>query len=165
MITGLSSRGFIPPIVQVGTNRSANASTRAGARSRIRQAVEEPLFRDILIREWRRADRFDQSFVLVLVELTVNATEWGEIIKHLTALIPDTDVIGWFEQDRVLGLLWLDRDGSNACAVREIEPRKRVQCVGVGRRPVLERRVGICAKMCELVRGRPLRGGLCNTRC
>ena len=127
MITGLSSRGFIPPIVQVGTNRSANASTRAGARSRIRQAVEEPLFRDILIREWRRADRFDQSFVLVLVELTVNATEWGEIIKHLTALIPDTDVIGWFEQDRVLGLLWLDRDGSNAFAVREIEQKVRDQ--------------------------------------
>jgi len=125
MITGLSSRGFIPPIVQVGTNRSANASTRAGARSRIRQAVEEPLFRDILIREWRRADRFDQSFVLVLVELTVNATEWGEIIKHLTALIPDTDVIGWFEQDRVLGLLWLDRDGSSAFAVREIEHKVR----------------------------------------
>ena len=127
MITGLSSRGFIPPIVQVGTNRSANASTRAGARSRIRQAVEEPLFRDILIREWRRADRFDQSFVLVLVELSVNATEWGEIIKRLTALIPDTDVIGWFEQDRVLGLLWLDRDGSNACAVREIEQKVRDQ--------------------------------------
>ena len=125
MITGLSSRGFIPPIVQVGADRSANASTRAGARSRIRQAVEEPLFRDILIREWRRADRFDQSFVLVLVELSVNATEWGEIIKRLTALIPDTDVIGWFEQDRVLGLLWLDRDGSSAFAVREIEHKVR----------------------------------------
>ena len=85
------------------------------------------MFRDILIREWRRADRFDQSFVLVLVELSVNATEWGEIIKRLTALIPDTDVIGWFEQDRVLGLLWLDRDGSNAFAVREIEHKVRDQ--------------------------------------
>jgi exopolysaccharide biosynthesis polyprenyl glycosylphosphotransferase len=126
MITGLSSRGFIPAIVQVGAlDRSANASTRAGARSRIRQALEEPLFRDILVREWRRADRFDQSFVLVLVELSVNATEWGEIIKRLAALIPDTDVVGWFEQDRVLGLLWLDRDGSDAFAVREIEHKVR----------------------------------------
>ena len=125
MITGLSSRGFIPAIVQGAVDRSANASTRAGARSRIRQAVGEPLFRDILIREWRRADRFDQSFVLVLVELSLNATEWGEIVKRLAALIPDTDVMGWFEQDRVLGLLWLDRDGSNALAVREVERKVR----------------------------------------
>ena len=126
MITGLSSRGFIPAIVQVGAvDRSANASTRAGTRSRIRQAIEEPLFRDILIREWRRADRFDQSFVLVLVELSLNATEWGEIVKRLAALIPDTDVMGWFEQDRVLGLLWLDRDGSDALAVREVERKVR----------------------------------------
>ena len=63
--------------------------------------------------------------MLVLVELSLNATEWGEIIKRLAALIPDTDVMGWFEQDRVLGLLWLDRDGSDALAVREVEHKVR----------------------------------------
>jgi lipopolysaccharide/colanic/teichoic acid biosynthesis glycosyltransferase len=83
------------------------------------------LFRDILIREWRRADRFDQSFVLVLVESSSTVTDWDEIIQSLARLTHDTDVIGWFERDRVLGLLWLDRDAPNAFAQREIENKVR----------------------------------------
>ena len=92
--------------------------------------VEEPLFRDILIREWRRADRFDQSFVLVLVESLGKATEWNEIVRRLVGLTHDTDVIGWFERDRVLGVLWLDSDVSRDFAVRETERKVRESWMG-----------------------------------
>jgi lipopolysaccharide/colanic/teichoic acid biosynthesis glycosyltransferase len=125
MITLPSSRGFASTIVQLGElDRSADRPARI-ARLRNVYAIEAHLFRDILIREWRRADRFDQSFVLVLVESTSTVTGWDEIIQSLARLTHDTDVIGWFERDRVLGLLWLDRDAPNAFAQREIENKVR----------------------------------------
>ena len=135
MITGLSSSGLVPPIVQVRMrDGSASASTRGRARSRVSHIVEEPLFRDILIREWRRADRFDQSFVLVLVESLGKATEWDEIVRRLVGLTHDTDVIGWFERDRVLGVLWLDSDVSRDFAVRETERKVREELDGLAGR-------------------------------
>ncbi len=123
MITLPSSGEFASTIVQLGEpDRSADRPAR-GARNVY--AIEAHLFRDILIREWRRADRFDQSFVLVLVESTANVGGWDEIIQSLSRLTHDTDVIGWLERDRVLGLLWLDRDAPDALAEREIENKVR----------------------------------------
>jgi exopolysaccharide biosynthesis polyprenyl glycosylphosphotransferase len=110
---------------------SASASTRGRVQSRVSHTVEEPLFRDILTREWRRADRFDQSFVLVLVESLGKATEWDEIVRRLFGLTQDTDVIGWFERDRVLGVLWLDSDVSRDFAVRETERKVREELDGL----------------------------------
>ena len=125
MMTLPSSGEFGSTIVQLGElDRSADRSAR-GVRLRNVYAIDAPLFRDILIREWRRADRFDQSFVLVLVESAPNVTGWDEIIQSLARLTHDTDVIGWFERDRVLGLLWLDRDAPNDFAEREIENKVR----------------------------------------
>lgn len=125
MITLPSFREFAPAMVQL---RELDRSAR-GARLRNGYAIEAHLFRDILIREWRRADRFDQSFVLVLVESAPNVADWDEIIQRLARLTHDTDVIGWFERDRVLGLLWLDRDAPNAFAEREIENQVREELV------------------------------------
>lgn len=125
MITLPSFREFAPAMVQL---RELDRSAR-GARLRNGYAIEAHLFRDILIREWRRADRFDQSFVLVLVESAPNVADWDEIIQRLARLTHDTDVIGWFERDRVLGLLWLDRDAPDAFAEREIENQVREELV------------------------------------
>jgi lipopolysaccharide/colanic/teichoic acid biosynthesis glycosyltransferase len=134
MSTLPSSHEFSSAIVQLaGLERSADRSAR-GARLRSVYAIEAHLFRDIVIREWRRADRFDQSFVLVLVESAPNATDWDEIIQSLARLTHDTDVIGWFERDRVLGLLWLDRDAPNAFAEREIENQVREELTRSGYR-------------------------------
>jgi lipopolysaccharide/colanic/teichoic acid biosynthesis glycosyltransferase len=86
--------------------------------------IEEPLFRDILIREWRRSDRFDQSFVLVLLESRSSSTSWAPIIEGLTSVKHETDVMGWFEDGRVLGLLRPDSDASS-WAAREMEQQVR----------------------------------------
>ena len=88
MVTRLSTRSTLIPAHRSGRAGIAPRTQSARASAAIAcelQAIDEPLFRDILIREWRRADRFDQSFVLVLVriEFRSDATSWDEIIEAL----------------------------------------------------------------------------------
>src|SRR5262245_48100401 len=63
--------------------------------------VEQGLFRTALVREQKRADRFDQPFVLMLVarkpERTSDAATWAAVIEALTVAKRDMDVLGWFE--------------------------------------------------------------------
>ena len=129
MVTRLFTRSLSSPAPRsaeetLGAHKSARASVRSHGEL---QAIDEQLFRDILIREWRRADRFDQSFVLVLVAAGSNdaATSWAAVTEALLALKSDTDVIGWYEGDRVLGLLRPDRHASGPGAAHEIEQRVR----------------------------------------
>jgi lipopolysaccharide/colanic/teichoic acid biosynthesis glycosyltransferase len=71
------------------------------------QVIDEPLFRDALVRERKRADRFEESFALVLISLTCPAGKtmrWTEVVDALTSQRLDTDLIGWFEQGTVIGL-------------------------------------------------------------
>ena len=69
--------------------------------------VNQALFREALVRERRRSDRFEQSFGLVLISLTRGTHErhWTEVLDALTATRRDTDVIGWFREGAVLGLI------------------------------------------------------------
>jgi lipopolysaccharide/colanic/teichoic acid biosynthesis glycosyltransferase len=126
MATWLSSRSLLSPVIPPG-ELDGGAHKAVRGRVRLRNpllVIEEPLFRDILIREWRRADRFDQSFVLVLLESRSSSTSWAPIIEALTSVKHETDVTGWFEDGRVLGLLRPDSDGST-CAAREVEQQIR----------------------------------------
>src|SRR5688500_9640146 len=66
------------------------------------------LFRDALVRERKRADRFEEAFVLVLISLDRRNTpqsRWGQIVENLSRTSFDADLIGWIEQDTVLGLI------------------------------------------------------------
>ena len=70
--------------------------------------VNQQLFRDALVRERKRADRFEESFALVLISLTCQpgkTLRWTEVVDALTSQRLDTDLIGWFEQGSVIGLL------------------------------------------------------------
>ena len=69
--------------------RPLREGDRTGARSHAQWqglplVVEEGLFRDALVREQKRADRFEQPFVLVLVarktERTCDAATWAGVI-------------------------------------------------------------------------------------
>jgi lipopolysaccharide/colanic/teichoic acid biosynthesis glycosyltransferase len=60
------------------------------------------------VRERKRADRFEESFALVLISLTCpsgSVPRWGAVAEALNTQRLDTDLIGWFEQDRTIGLL------------------------------------------------------------
>ncbi len=91
---------------------------RSGALGRGRciecHLISQELFRDALVRERKRVDRFEEAFVLVLISLNSRAarqSRWGDLVEALSQTKLDVDVIGWFEQGSVLGLIRsLDRD-------------------------------------------------------
>src|SRR5438128_7854178 len=72
--------------------------------------MEEDLFRAVLLRERRRADRTQQPFVLLLVEACgpAAAAVWEAAVASVVAAKHDTDVLGWFRSGTVIGLLQPD---------------------------------------------------------
>ena len=82
-------------------------SPRSRARKR-RHVLSEPLFRDALIRERKRADRFEDAFAIVLIVLDrrqLTSAAVTHLVEAMARVHPGADVIGWFEQDSVLGLI------------------------------------------------------------
>ena len=70
--------------------------------------ISQELFRDALVRERKRSDRFEEAFVLALISLNRRAarqSRWGHLLEALSQTKLDGDVIGWFEQGSVLGLI------------------------------------------------------------
>ena len=67
----------------------------------------EDVFRSALRRELKRADRFDESFALLLISSAdgVREATWKELVEALTRVKSDTDVIGWWKQDAGVGLM------------------------------------------------------------
>src|SRR5262245_41140721 len=86
---------------------------RTPARRATRPAPEvlgPPVFRDALVRERRRADRFGDPFLVLLVELGDVAPRhaplpWDAVLDAMVAVRRETDLLGWFERGVVLGLL------------------------------------------------------------
>jgi lipopolysaccharide/colanic/teichoic acid biosynthesis glycosyltransferase len=96
--------------------------------SRTRRPMDEQLFRNVLIREWRRAERFEQPFALVLVEgLAEGSMAWSTVLDIVSGQTHETDVLGWFTTDRVLGLLRPGGDASSLLTVRDLERNVRQQ--------------------------------------
>jgi lipopolysaccharide/colanic/teichoic acid biosynthesis glycosyltransferase len=78
--------------------------------------VSQELFRDALVRERKRADRFEEAFALILVSLDQPAgppSRWGHLVDALSQTKLDADVIGWFEQGSTLGLIRSLTDGKS----------------------------------------------------
>ncbi len=70
--------------------------------------LSEKLFREALVRERKRADRFEEAFVLVLVSLDrrdAPPERWEHFVETLSQTTLDADLIGWFENGAVLGLI------------------------------------------------------------
>jgi lipopolysaccharide/colanic/teichoic acid biosynthesis glycosyltransferase len=86
---------------------AASPSTRRG-RAALRQLIGEPLFHEAIDRERKRADRFEDSFAVVLITLDrrqLAAATIDQLTRTLANMHHAADVIGWFEQDRTIGLL------------------------------------------------------------
>ena len=71
----------------VGQTRRECSRSGAVGRSRPRRAaalISQELFRDALVRERKRADRFEEAFVLVLISLNSRAarqSRWGHLVE------------------------------------------------------------------------------------
>jgi exopolysaccharide biosynthesis polyprenyl glycosylphosphotransferase len=89
--------------------------------------IAEELFHDVLARERKRADRFAQPFVLVLVvardDRSVDVPTWNSVIEGLTAAKRDTDVLGWLEQSSALGLIVPEIEALDSSSARDVESR------------------------------------------
>jgi len=77
-------------------------------KSERRHVVSEELFHDALIRERKRADRFEEALALLIV--TIDRRRLGppavaRLVESMSQSQPSADVIGWLEQDSVLGLI------------------------------------------------------------
>lgn len=91
----------------------------------------ERLFKDAIVRERKRADRLGPPFAVLLVDRGGSSSEagsWVAILHTLTIVKRAIDVVGWFEQDAVLGLLLPEAAGSGGVKVmhrlrREIATR------------------------------------------
>ena len=71
--------------------------------------IAEDLFRSVLVRERRRADRSNQPLALILISkpdsVDESALRWTSVVEALTKIKRDTDLLGWFEADATVGLI------------------------------------------------------------
>jgi lipopolysaccharide/colanic/teichoic acid biosynthesis glycosyltransferase len=92
--------------------------------------IDQELFRGVLVRERRRADRSDRPLMLVLVGLAGGVDSaplrtWRAVSQALEACKRDTDIMGWFEQDQAIGVILPELPGTAASFVHELEARVR----------------------------------------
>ena len=97
--------------------------------------ISEELFRDALVRERKRADRFEESFVLVRITLDrrgLDMSSLGRITNAMAKFQSEGDVVGWFQGDSVLGLIRSIPDldpGNTAAALGVAFRRELAECL------------------------------------
>ena len=94
-----------------------------------REVLNERLFRDVFLREGKRTHRSAGLLALLLVEAseTVPAASpaWQKVVEAINAATRDTDLMGWLEQDALLGVVLTEISSRNVQIVRGIEARVR----------------------------------------
>jgi lipopolysaccharide/colanic/teichoic acid biosynthesis glycosyltransferase len=119
---------------------TAPALRRAGTGVRTRphrpgrpHLIDEALFKDALGKERKRAERFDQPFMLILVGVKENArpqpTQWIRVIDALRAVTTGTDVLGWFDKRKVMGVI-VPEIGTEPAARRAVYKKIRRELHG-----------------------------------
>jgi lipopolysaccharide/colanic/teichoic acid biosynthesis glycosyltransferase len=88
--------------------------------------VSEGVFRSVLARESRRADRSNGAFMLLLITIEGgdSPVRWRQAIAALSASRRDTDVVGWFEEGRTIGAILPEAGTSDASAAARVVARR-----------------------------------------
>jgi lipopolysaccharide/colanic/teichoic acid biosynthesis glycosyltransferase len=93
------------------------------------KALTETAFRRLLCQERKRSERSRKSFLLMLVQhkspkLHDEKPAWDRVVKPLAGLIRETDTLGWFESNSVLGVIFSELGGAElSAAVESIESK------------------------------------------
>jgi exopolysaccharide biosynthesis polyprenyl glycosylphosphotransferase len=109
--------------------------------------LTQELFRGVLTRERKRADRFEEPVLLLLMELDADVKKfryasneasqsswvWVEAIEALIASIGETAVVGWFERQSVLGAVVLETCGTDPETLVRRELARRLDAATVGK--------------------------------
>ena len=95
--------------------------------------LSQELFRGLLVRERKRADRFEQRFALVWVERAEGlqskalSSFWHDCLEALAAVRRDTDAIGWVARGRMMGLVLMDVTAEEESLIASMEGRLRTE--------------------------------------
>ena len=98
--------------LELPTNGKSSAGFGISPIGRIQGIVDKSLFMKLLCLERKRAERSGKQFALMLVEPRKTfQTEQGQIalqkiISSLSASTRETDIVGWHEEDSVLGIIY-----------------------------------------------------------
>jgi lipopolysaccharide/colanic/teichoic acid biosynthesis glycosyltransferase len=94
--------------------------------------LNEESFRNAIAKERRRTERSGLAIALVLISIgdfgrdAHSSTIWSGVAEALAAVKSEIDILGWFEQDTMMGLLAPDIKTSELAAVcRDLETRLR----------------------------------------
>ena len=96
--------------------------------------LSEKLFRDALVRERKRADRYEEAFALVLIyadRRDSRPSRWERLLATLSQDMFNADLIGWFAEGAVLGFIRAldDRGPADAVAVSAAMQQELVRCL------------------------------------
>ena len=85
---------------------------------------DEELFRDTVTRERKRADRSGLAMVMLLIGVQDSRHEntpalCAGIANTLSAIKSDIDILGWFEQPSIMGLIVPEIDTANLASTCE----------------------------------------------
>jgi lipopolysaccharide/colanic/teichoic acid biosynthesis glycosyltransferase len=91
--------------------------------------MSERLFQDVLLRERKRADRSHLTLALLAVTLDDHKCHdramWSAVIEAAGHATRETDVVGWLQTDRMLGIILTEISAGDAAICRELDGRIR----------------------------------------
>lgn len=100
------------------------ASCADGAATKRDGVLPEDAFHTILAHERRRSERSLRPFVLMLLESRTTNGNGAASVKRLTSLVSDaireTDLIGWYEQGVILGVIFTEVNTAGKDPVTEV---------------------------------------------
>ena len=103
---------------QVWNRTTVQPRSRPRTQRRVRHHVlGESLFRDALVRERQRADRYGSRFAVLTLdrrECSSQDDDWTEILGAVTDTKRDYDLVGWLRRPQVLGLLLTEASDTGA---------------------------------------------------
>jgi lipopolysaccharide/colanic/teichoic acid biosynthesis glycosyltransferase len=124
------SRPARPVARRAAGQRRAQAPRTSGCDRPLHRphVMSEEIFRSVLLRERRRADRFNQPFLLFLVGVEKQPDAElpalpPAVVDALGAVTRDTDVLGWFRGQSVLGLIVPEVGSAGVNLARDVEAR------------------------------------------
>jgi lipopolysaccharide/colanic/teichoic acid biosynthesis glycosyltransferase len=123
-LTPTSTASIVPPL-----RFTPRAPTSLAAREP-RRILAQDLFHSILRKERKQAVRARQSVVLVLISIDRRTAEgasfrWQPVIETVESATRDSDVIGWFAERTVLGVIQTDIGTTTETGTRAAEQRLR----------------------------------------
>ena len=111
----------------VGRRAAPEAAEGRRTRSHV---IHADVFKEVVIRERKRADRSNRPFALLLVsprggEEGRTFSQWRPAIDAVTAAKRETDLLGWFEQHSAVGVVLTEIETFDPSVAREIAARVR----------------------------------------